>query len=203
MLVKELLKIEAKKKLICFQDWKFIYRLMSQLAHLNFPLLEANSKIHQMRFFYDPQLRAFRHHCESQEPSLFASEQHFRSRNQFAIWIKPNDSRQLYLISLVILNEHSGGPLRPNQSRSLKRSFRNWLRLGRVWPWLVIELNLWDWREWSKFFHSTPAISTKCKELNNYVDIKFHLFQFILIGKKKIQIKQKNKNCFILGNKSK
>ena len=125
---------------------------------------------------------------------VYVSQEHYG--NQFCI--KPNDSRQLYLISLVILNEHSGGPLRPNQSRSLKRSFRNWLRLGRVWPWLVIELNLWDWREWSKFFHSTPAISTKCKELNNYVDIKFHLFQFILIGKKKIQIKQKNKKIFLL-----
>ena len=69
MLVKELLKIEAKKKLICFHDW--IYRLMRELAHLNFRLKEADSKTHQMRFFYDPQLRAFRRHCESQEPSLF------------------------------------------------------------------------------------------------------------------------------------
>ena len=110
----------------------------------------------------------------------FSSEQHFRS--QKSICIKPNDSRQLYLISLVILNEHSGGPLRPNQSRSLKRSFRNWLRLGRVWPWLVIELNLWDWREWSKFFHSVPVILTKCRKLNNFVDINFHLFEFIWLS---------------------
>ena len=57
-----------------------------------FFLSDSKVKTYQMRFFYDPQLSAFRRHCESQEPSLFASEQHFRSRNQFALNLMIQDN---------------------------------------------------------------------------------------------------------------